>query len=121
MQNVKMTGSFWQHYQEVVANSVIPYQWKALNDQLPDTEPSHAIKNFRIAAGELDEEYYGMVFQDSDLYKWLEAVAYSLQSHPNPQLEKEADEEAFTLTAIPYFMWGNRGKGEMKVWVKQQI
>ncbi|MFS0661136.1 beta-L-arabinofuranosidase domain-containing protein [Niallia alba] len=92
MQNVKMTGSFWQHYQDVVANSVIPYQWKALNDQLPDTEPSHAIKNFRIAAGELDEEYYGMVFQDSDLYKWLEAVAYSLQSHPNPQLEKDADE-----------------------------
>ena len=30
-----------------------PYQWKALNDELPNTEPSHAIENFRIAAGEL--------------------------------------------------------------------
>ncbi|WP_400248179.1 hypothetical protein AB3U99_20875 [Niallia sp. JL1B1071] len=46
MQNVKMTGSFWKHYQDVVTKSVIPYQWKALNDQLPDTEPSHAIDWF---------------------------------------------------------------------------
>ncbi len=33
-----------------------------------------------------------MVFQDSDLAKWLEAVGYSLETHPDPQLEIIADE-----------------------------
>ena len=38
-----------------------------------------------------DDEFYGFVFQDSDFYKWIEAVAYSLAIHPNPELEETAD------------------------------
>lgn len=89
---VKINDRFWGRYLEVVRNHVIPYQWDALNDRLPDTSPSHAIENFRIAAGESSGEYYGMVFQDSDIAKWLEAVAYSLENEPNEELEKTADE-----------------------------
>ena len=33
-----------------------------------------------------------MVFQDSDLGKWLEAVAYSLTTHPDKKLEAIADD-----------------------------
>lgn len=87
----KMTGKFWETYQKIVADQVIPYQWRALNDELPDTEPSHAIENFRLAARLAQGEYYGMVFQDSDLYKWLECVAYSLQNQPDVDLEQKAD------------------------------
>ncbi|GIN70646.1 hypothetical protein J14TS2_11210 [Bacillus sp. J14TS2] len=87
----KMTNGFWNTYQNVVNKNVIPYQWRALNDQLDDTDPSHALKNFRIAAGLEEDEYYGMVFQDSDVYKWLESVAYSLNNHPNAELETRAD------------------------------
>src|SRR5699024_3102357 len=57
----------------------------------PDIEPSRAIENLRIAAGESEGEFYGMVFQDSDVAKWLEAVAYSLESKQDPELEKTAD------------------------------
>lgn len=89
---VKINDNFWGRYLEVVRNHVIPYQWEALNDRLPDASPSHAIENFRIAAGESTDAYYGMVFQDSDLAKWLEAVAYSLENEPNAELEKTADE-----------------------------
>lgn len=77
---------------DVVRNEVIPYQWDALNDRIPNAEPSHAIKNLRIAAGEEQGEFYGMVFQDSDVAKWLEAVAYSLENHPDTHLEETADE-----------------------------
>lgn len=91
-QVMKMTDKFWKRYQEVVRKNVIPYQWKALTDQLEEAEASHAIKNFRIAAGLEQGEYYGMVFQDSDVYKWLESVAYSLGNHPDPELEFQADE-----------------------------
>ncbi|WEG11887.1 glycoside hydrolase family 127 protein [Pullulanibacillus sp. KACC 23026] len=89
---VSLTDTFWSQYQDIVKKNMIPYQWQALNDQLPDAEPSHAIENFRIAAGESDGEFYGMIFQDSDVAKWLEAVAFSLETEANPELERLADE-----------------------------
>lgn len=90
--NVNIRDSFWGRYQELIRKEVIPYQWNALNDQIPDAEPSHAIENFRIAAGLSKGEYYGRIFQDSDVYKWLETVAYSLATYPDKELEKRADE-----------------------------
>ncbi|MCJ7843616.1 glycoside hydrolase family 127 protein [Lederbergia sp. NSJ-179] len=89
---LKITDKFWGSYIKVVREQVIPYQWDALNDRLPNVAPSHAIENFRIAAGEAEGEFYGMVFQDSDVAKWLEAVAYSLEHKPDSELEKKADE-----------------------------
>ena len=32
-----------------------------------------------------------MVFQDSDVAKWLEGVAYALEVRPDPELEERAD------------------------------
>jgi len=91
LNNVKIIDPFWSRYAELVRSSVIPYQWKALNDRVPDAEPSHAVKNFRIAAGLEEGEFKGYVFQDSDIAKWIEAAAYSLQSHPDPELEAAVD------------------------------
>ncbi|TVY11453.1 glycoside hydrolase family 127 protein [Paenibacillus cremeus] len=83
---------FWNRFTALVRETVIPYQWEALNDRIPDAEPSYAIRNFRIAAGREEGKYGGMVFQDSDVAKWLEAVGYSLANHPDPILERIADE-----------------------------
>lgn len=90
--HVKITDRFWKKRLDIVKNQMIPYQWEALNDRLPDTEPSHAIENFRIAAGESEGEFYGMVFQDSDVAKWLEAVAFLLENEPDAKWETTADE-----------------------------
>lgn len=90
--NTVLEGGLLANGAAVVREKMIPYQWKALNDQLPDAEPSHAIENLRIAAGEKTGDYHGMVFQDSDVAKWLEAAAYSLATHPDPELEAKADE-----------------------------
>ncbi|MGM0873443.1 MAG: glycoside hydrolase family 127 protein [Bacillota bacterium] len=89
---VKITDSFWKKRLEVIRDHVIPYQWEALNDRLPDTSPSHAIENFRITAGEAEGEFFGMVFQDSDVAKWIEAVAFSIENEPNQELEQIVDE-----------------------------
>ncbi|OXM85746.1 glycoside hydrolase family 127 protein [Paenibacillus rigui] len=89
---VRIQDEFWNRYTSLVRETVIPYQWEALNDLVPDAQPSFAIRNFRIAAGLEAGEYGGMVFQDSDVAKWLEAVGYSLRNHPDPQLEQTADE-----------------------------
>lgn len=89
---IEIQDQFWNTYSDLVRETVIPYQWEALNDRVEDAEPSHAIRNFRIAASLEQGDFGGWVFQDSDLYKWLEAVAYSLRHHPDPRLEQIADD-----------------------------
>ena len=55
---------------------VIPYQWDALNDRVAEAEPSHAIANFRIAAGLEQGEFYGVsmaVMPCNEAGVWLPA------------------------------------------------
>ena len=92
LDEVKIRDRYWEPYRRLVKEVVIPYQWEVLNDRVPEAEPSHAIKNLRIAAGLEEGEFHGFFFQDTDLAKWLEAVAYSLQTDPDAALEKIADE-----------------------------
>lgn len=92
LHRVKIDDAFWAPRQELVTRVVIPYQEKIMNDAIPGIEKSHALTNFRIAAGLEEGEFYGTVFQDSDVAKWLEGVAYSLAVHPDKELEKRADD-----------------------------
>ncbi len=91
LKNSVIRDSFWSPKQQLILDTVIDYQEKVLNDQIPGAEKSHAVANFRIAAGLEEGEFYGMVFQDTDVAKWLEGVAYSLTIRPDPDLEKRAD------------------------------
>ena len=83
-------------YQKLIRDTVIPYQYSVLCDEAPDAEKSHVVQNF-INAGkavrgeDVGDGFYGMVFQDSDAAKWLEAVAYSLSLMPDKELEATAD------------------------------
>lgn len=89
---IKIRDEFWSHMQNLIMDVVIPYQEKILNDEIPGVEKSHALANFRIAAGLEEGDFYGMVFQDSDVAKWLEGVAYALAVRPDARLEKRADD-----------------------------
>lgn len=103
LKDIRITDDFWSKYINLVKNEMIPYQWRVLNDEanikiererddenIP-AEKSHAIENFKIAAGLKSGHHYGYVFQDSDVYKWLEAVSYSLINSYDAQLETIAD------------------------------
>lgn len=92
LNHIRVEDTFWGKYTGLVTKEIIPYQWKALNDEVEDAEPSHCISNFQIAAGLKKGEFKGWVFQDTDLAKWLEAVAYSLSYEKNDALEQLADE-----------------------------
>lgn len=83
-------------YQKLIKDTVIPYQYTVLCDEAPDTEKSHVVQNFinagRAVRGEdVGDGFYGMVFQDSDAAKWIEAAAYSLADFPDAELEKTVD------------------------------
>lgn len=117
LKNTKINDSFWSNIQNTVRNSVIPYQYLALNDQIDGAEKSYAIDNFKKAIKVVNDRkagiktpvyptnewhytpnnsdknaFLGWVFQDSDIYKWLEAVAYSLVTCPDKELEQKADD-----------------------------
>lgn len=121
LKQLQITDAFWKREIELVRTTVIPYQWEALNDRIPHAKPSYCMHNYKTAAKlnrecrsnaefELpvrqergfcvwpedpenpEERFYGFVFQDSDFTKWVEAAAYSLIQHPDPELERTIDE-----------------------------
>lgn len=102
VKNLKVTSAFWNRYRKLVEKEVLPYQWRVMNDEAGITisddpqnngqdKNSHAIANLKIAAGEMKGHHYGFPFQDTDVYKWLEAAAYTLKYHSNKDLKKITD------------------------------
>ena len=93
LHQIQIKDAFWDKYIRLVKDVILPYQWNTLNDNVKDAAPSHCIKNFKIAAGEAEGDFEGAVFQDTDVAKWLEAVAFTLDSSGRDEkLEKLADE-----------------------------
>ena len=91
LKDIKINDTFWSSHVDLVRNAIIPYQWEAMNDRIPDAESSHCLENFEIAAGRKKGKFYGAVFQDTDVAKWLEAVGFSLECYPDEELERTAD------------------------------
>lgn len=92
IRKVHIRDKFWSKHVSLVKDVIIPYQWEAMNDRIPDAEPSHCLENFKIAAGHKNGEFYGAVFQDTDIAKWLEAVGFTLAAFSDEALEHQADE-----------------------------
>ena len=103
---VTVTSPFWKQYRDNVANEVIPYQWAVINDEqridIPEDpsgvevealshEWSHAVRNLKVVAGDEKAAFNGMVFQDSDVYKWLEEAAYALAYDNDSELKALCD------------------------------
>lgn len=92
LSKIKIQDQFWSKHTNLVEKVMIPRQWAIMNDHDPNVESSHCLENFKIAAGKKKGDFYGAVFQDTDIAKWLEAVGYSLATHKNTELEQAADE-----------------------------
>jgi uncharacterized protein len=75
---VRITAGVLHERIETVGTVTLRRQWDAINDRIPGAPPSHAVRNLRIAAGDVEGEFDGLCFQDSDVAKWLEAACYRL-------------------------------------------
>ena len=81
MRNFRVAGRLMRDKRLQGAAFVPPaYTYRGF-EALPD-DPAHPA----------DDRFYGFVFQDTDFSKWIEAVGYSLAQHPDPELERTADE-----------------------------
>ena len=90
--DVVIRDSFFKELMDLTAERIIPYQWAALNDQVPDAAPSYCMRNFRSAARLSNDAHGGFVFQDSDLAKWIEAASHMLIWRRDEEVEKQLDE-----------------------------
>ncbi|OYX19555.1 MAG: hypothetical protein B7Z16_07590 [Algoriphagus sp. 32-45-6] len=83
---IQITDDFWKPKLEKVAKSALPAS-------IFQTEINTGrIRNFEKVARKQGEPHEGIYYDDSDVYKALEAIAYSLQTHPDATLEQKADE-----------------------------
>ena len=90
--SVAITGGFWALKQAV--NRQV-----SLRRGFDKLEEFGNLGNLRLAAGAGDGEFRGMVFMDSDVYKWLEAVACDLANSRDAELGRMADSVIDLLAA----------------------
>ncbi len=83
---VTITDNFWKPKIELVAT-------KTLAACIYQTEvATPRIKNFDKVARKKGEKHEGIFYDDSDVFKALEAMAYSLKTHPSKEMEAKCDE-----------------------------
>lgn len=83
---VTINDGFWKPAMQKVATTTL----QACILQTEVKTPR--IKNFEKVARKKGEKHEGIFYDDSDVYKALEAIAYSLKNYPDAALEKKADE-----------------------------
>src|SRR5664279_377023 len=83
--SVKLTDNFWSPRIKRNAAVTIPIAFGYC-------ESTGRVKNFEIAAG-IDTGKFQTIFpfDDSDIYKIIEGASYSLQTFPDPKLERYLD------------------------------
>ncbi len=82
---VSIHDGFWTPRLEAHAN-------KTLNVCIAQTQDStKRISNFEKAAGLKEGKHEGIYYDDSDVYKAMEGIAYSLINNPNPEHEALLD------------------------------
>ena len=83
---VTVTDDFWKPKIDKVAT-------KTLAACIYQTEvATPRIKNFEKVARKKGEKHEGIFYDDSDVFKALEAMAYSLKNHPSKEMEAKCDE-----------------------------
>ncbi len=84
LQAARISGGFWAQRQLINRQSSLRHAFERL-------EASGNFNNLLLVLGTGKGEYQEPLFMDSDIYKWLEAVGYSLGYYPDADLRAKAD------------------------------
>ncbi|RYX86442.1 glycoside hydrolase family 127 protein [bacterium] len=80
---VTIRDSFWAPKQKIYRDKTIPHSWQYVQRDIEDNEIAAGWKN--IERGE------DSIWNQANLHKVLETVAYALPQEPNPELDKKLD------------------------------
>lgn len=82
---VKFRPGFWRRYQQLNHTTSLAHGYRML-------ERNGNFHDLRLAAGLAEGDYRGFVFMDSDVHKWLEALAWAQTHGRDANLQHMADE-----------------------------
>lgn len=104
---VSLTDRFWQPHLERNQQRGIPQLYEEL-------EAHGVLDNFRRLYGAHDGPRRGFLFTDSDLYKWMEGAALSLQTR------RDARVEALLETAVAAVLPAQGADGYLNTWFVEE-
>jgi uncharacterized protein len=81
---VRLAGGFWEPRRQVNVEKSLPTMLELL-------EEHGIVDNFRRLSGRKQAPRKGPLYTDSDVYKWMEAAAFVLQSENRPELTSVLD------------------------------
>ncbi len=81
---VQLRAGFWRPRLDANARAGIPQMYQLL-------EEHGVVDNFRRLYGAKDVPRRGLLFSDSDIYKWMEAASFVLQSEEDARLREMLD------------------------------
>jgi uncharacterized protein len=81
---VQLTDGFWRPRLEINRTVTIPHIMR-------ENEQTGRVDNFLKAAHKVEGPYQGQRYNDTDVYKIIEAASYSLKIAPDPALDKKLD------------------------------
>ncbi|HJQ29854.1 MAG TPA: beta-L-arabinofuranosidase domain-containing protein, partial [Rubrobacter sp.] len=82
--DVQLSDHFWEPRRRVNREKTLPSQFEHI-------EETGRLDNFRRASGKIEAPFRGLYFNDSDVYKWLEAASWSLARDPDSELARMVD------------------------------
>ena len=83
--SVRITDAFWAPKRETNRTVTIPHI-------MQENEITGRVDNFLKAAKKKPGAYQGQRYNDTDVYKAIEAASWSLTAHPDPALDKKLDD-----------------------------
>jgi uncharacterized protein len=89
---VRITDAFWAPKIDINRRVTIPHI-------LSENDETGRVDNFRKAAHQIDGAFKGHRYDDTDIYKIIEAASYALAASPDPGLDKKIDELIAIVTA----------------------
>ena len=81
LNDVQLLDEFWEPRRQINCKVTLPSQFEHI-------EKTGRLDNFRRAAGKIYGPFQGLYFNDSDVYKWLEAASWELVASSDPGLER---------------------------------
>ncbi|RLE67939.1 MAG: glycoside hydrolase family 127 protein, partial [Thermoprotei archaeon] len=111
IESVKLEDSFWAPRLEVLRRTTLRSQYELM-------EETGRIDNFRRASGKIKGPFRGFYFNDSDVYKWVEAASLTLAYEHDADIKRlieivveeivaAQDEDGYLNT---YFVFEKRGE-----------
>lgn len=90
--SVTIQDAFWSPRLKIIQSTTV-------EANLRQCEVTGRLRNFAIAGGLQKGKHEGALYNDSDVYKVLEGVAYCLKLHREPHLEARADKIIVAIAA----------------------